>query len=142
MVFEIRNWLKDHGYCPKHIFVVDEVFVNVSPKLSDEDILKFNNEFNTELKLSSGSFSENGELNQVEYVCCHEKIEKFRKSIRIWLKDHDFPVMYFMVCGEISLHCSKRLSHVQITDFSDRFNVKCRRFNISCNSDDVTYVFS
>ena len=140
--FEIKNWLRNHGYFPRHVFVVDKLFVNVSTKLSDEDILKFNRKFDVELKLNGGSFNEDGTLDQVEYVGYPERIEEFRRDVKIWLDENEFPVSYFILSSRISLHCSERLSSDQISDFSDMFNVKCKSFDVSCNSNDVTYRFS
>ena len=89
-----------------------------------------------------GRFDGNGILNKAEYESYHEMIEEFRKSVERWLNDHEFPVRSFIVSRHISLRCNGKLSHDQISAFGDKFNLKCREFNVSCNSDNIEYVFS
>lgn len=142
VVNEIRNWLINKGYEPGHIFVVNYVYVNVSSKISKEDLIEFKNLFKSDLTLSGVSYNQYGRLTEVEYHCFHPALEKYEVMLVDWLCDNDFPSAFFTLNRGISLTCSEKLSKEQISSFEREFEVTCRKFELSCNSDNICYTFS
>lgn len=141
-VSEIRKWLEDYGYCYGHIFVVDKVFVNVSQKISQKDLKAFKNTFNEELILEGASYDDYGCLKEVRYYCYQEDLKNFRSSLFEWVEENSFPLRFFTVTDGITLYCFDELSKNQINNFEKKFEVKCRSYSISCNSNEITYKFS
>ena len=127
---------------PRHIFVVDFVFIDVYSKISDENLNEFNRKFGTDLVLEGASYGRGGSLAEVKYRCNHPALENFRGYVRNWLSNHEFPYRFFTVTSGISLHCSKKLSDEQICSFMNEFEFEYMKYEISCNSDQIRYEFS
>lgn len=142
VVSEIGDWLINHGYRCRHIFVVDFVHMFISSKISKDDLNEFEREFGHEIHLNGASFDENGQKREFEYFCDHELLVEFRAYVRDWLRNHNFPFDYTIVMDDISIYCSERLSETQIHEFEDEFEVRCRGYSLTCNSNEIIYKFS
>ena len=142
VVNEIRNWLENRGYMHRHIFVVNLVSIYLSTKISFEDIEDFKKEFGYEMRLEGASFDENGFEREFKYRAYHKMLEEFSSQIKEWLDNHSFPIRFYMIKEELSLHAYDKLSDEQIHDFEEEFEVRCNRYSISCNSNGIVYEFS
>ena len=139
---EIRNWLENKGYTCGHTYVVGSVYVNVSQKISDEDLIKFKNDFKCKLSLIGASYNGSDEISKFEYYCDHLMLKRFRGYLDQWLKDNNFPVRFTTTSRDIRMICFNKLSKEQISDFEEEFEVKYGGYSLSCNSSDVSYEFS
>lgn len=126
----------------RHIFVVGSVNVYLSSKMSSEDCEDFKNDFGYEIHLEGASFDENGLKSEFKYYAHHKKLDEFSDQIKEWLTKHSFPTKFFMIKRDLSLYTYDKLSDEQIHDFEKDFNVKCKGYSISCNSEEVKYEFS
>lgn len=134
-------WLENRGYTCGHTFVVGGVYVNVSQKISEGDLDDFEKHFNSRLSLLGASYDNSNQISEFEYYCDHDMLKKFRSHLNRWLKDNGFPVRFSTVSGDIRIICSDKLSDGQISDFESEFESRCRGYEISCNSKEITYEF-
>lgn len=141
VVDEIRNWLENRGYGCRHIFVVDRVFVNVSSKISAEDLKDFKNDFGHDLDLEGVSFDQYGQKSKFEYRTNHDKISKFKSHLNNWLDEHSFPWSYTILTSQLSLHVREELTDSQIHEFEEEFGLICREYSMECSSQRIEYTF-
>ena len=109
---EIRNWLEIRGYHCKDIYVIDNVIVECRPKIFSKDLNEFEIEFNHKPSLDGVFFDEN-----------------------------EISIQLFIIGIELSVYTYEKLSDVQIKELEEEFNVKCRGYSISCDSNKYTYNF-
>lgn len=141
VISEISNWLETRGYYCRHIFVVDRVFMYLSNKIYSKHLEEFKCDFGQEIRLKGVSFDENGQKSDFEYTCGSDRLDDFISYLRQWLKRHSFPAGFFMVMSDLSLNMDEKLSDSQIHDFEKEFEVKCKQYSMSCNSNVVKYRF-
>ena len=141
VVSEVRNWLENHGYHYRHVFVVDDVCLYTATKLSDEDIEEFKNEFGGHVSLAGVSYAGSGNISEYNYHCGHKLLDKLRDDIREWLSGHDFPYVYFTISRGIRISSYQDVPLSVIQDFEKEFGVKYAGYSISCGSDKKEYEF-
>lgn len=103
--------------------------------------MEFKKEFEVDLTLKGATFTESGESSEFEYYCCPSTLTRFKQYLWEWLADHEFPFSYIMLSRNISVTCSQELSDGQIKEFEREFEVKLKKYEISCNSKDIEYEF-
>lgn len=141
-ISEISLWMENHGYRRRHIFVVDNVCMHISPKISEEDLKEFKREFGHEIIMVGASFDGNGQESDFKYYSDHDALVEFRARLRDWLLNHNFPYNFTTISRGITMHCYEKLSESQIREFEEEFDVKCRKYSLKCNSNDIGYEFS
>ena len=137
---EIRNWLEIRGYHCKDIYVIDNVIVECQPKISSKDLNEFEIEFNHKPSLDSVFFDESGEKNY-KYYFNHDNLVKLYSKINAFFDENEISIQLFIIGIELSVYTYEKLSDVQIKELEEEFNVKCRGYSISCDSNKYTYNF-
>ena len=130
------------AYVIHHIFIVDEVFINLSKKISDNDLIEFEKEFGFDLTIQGISFNEFGEKSEFEYSGFPSILSKFKSYVNEWLKSHEYPFDYTILSNNISLKCYENLSAKQIQEFEKEFEDKLVKYEISCSGNDINYIFN
>ncbi len=142
VISEIENWLESHGYCSRHTFIVSGVYMYLPSKISKEDCEEFKNKFGGEIFLKGASLNSNGQYSEFEYYCDHKLLAEYRANVREWLINQDFPLDFITFSSDLSLFCNEKLSQSQIHDFEDEFGVKFSSCSVSCNSNQLKYIFN
>lgn len=124
------------------MFVVNNVYVDVSNRISEEHIEEFEKDFGYQMTLEEVSFDEDGKKSEFKYRCGHERLDDFKSYINDWLRQHSFPRGYVTVMRDLSLNVDEELSDSQIQDFEEEFEVKCRGYSKSCGYGSIKYSFA
>ena len=69
-------------------------------------------------------------------------MDEFGNSIRNWLANQNHRGYFTVLSDGITLEVYDELSNDQIKDFEKEFEVKFKRYSISCNSDRIDYEFN
>lgn len=109
--------------------------------MSTDNLVEFKKQFGNEPYIESAEFDMRGGHAEIKYECRHDLMAEFRSCLVDWLDNHDFPIDFFMLGRRISLYSNEELSDAQIHDFEDDFDVKCKRYLVSCGSNRVKYEF-
>ena len=139
---EIRNWLESRGYAVYYSYGVGKISVVINNQISAIDLKEFKNDFNSDLTLNGVVFNEFGEKSEFHYNYDSSCLNDFKLYVHNWLKRHNFPVDYIFCSDEIRAYFYEKLSDSQINDFEKEFEVKCRKFKISCGVNEFEYIFS
>ena len=110
--------------------------------MSPQDKKAFEDKWECELTLEGASFGADGNENEFNYHCCPKGLAEFKSYLGFWLRDNYFPIYHTMVMESISITTTEKLSDVDISDFEKEFEVKCRGYSISCNSNRIEYKFA
>ena len=76
--------------------MVDTVYAHTSKKLSKESMDEFKECFGKEIILQKASYNQDGQCSELEYGCDHPFLDEFRRCLKTWLNDQDFPFRYFI----------------------------------------------
>lgn len=139
---EIQEWLSSKGYRCGYCFVVNLVYLNVSSKISPKDVAEFKKEFGEDIHLKGASYGANGSTSHFKYWCDHHLLDEFGNSIRNWLANQNLRGYFTVLSDGISLEVYDELYDNQIKDFEEEFEVKFKKYSISCNSDRIDYEFN
>ena len=121
--------------------MVDTVYAHTSKKLSKESMDEFKECFGKGIILQKASYNQDGQCSELEYGCDHPFLDEFRRCLKTWLNDQDFPFRYFMVTETIFLLTNEKLSQSQINEFEKEFEVRCCKYSKECNSTNLKYEF-
>lgn len=138
---EIQSWLESKGYRINYCYGVSGISIVLFQKISDVNLNEFEKEFKCPLILKEVTFNQFGGESQFNYHCNPFCLDDFRLQVNQWLNEHMFPGYLIRCSDDISLNCHGELSEQQIRDFEKEFDVKCIKYQISCGSDNVKYVF-
>lgn len=116
--------------------------IDVSARISDEDIDDFREQFGEEIRLKGASYECHGDIEEFKYSCDHKLLKEFRNSVQDWLKNRGLPLSFTIINSNISLHTHEELSSSQIHSFENEFGIKYRGYSISCGSKNMKYEFS
>ena len=108
--------------------------------MSDEDIKKFNNDFQTKINLEGVKYNNTG-ITYYSYGFYHHKINEYRNRISLWLKYHNVSYDFFILSSNVSIYHCEELSDELIHEFESDFDVTYGGYKISCDSKDRLYNF-
>ena len=83
---------------------------------------------------------ESGEKNY-KYYFNHDNLVKLYSKINAFFDENEISIQLFIIGIELSVYTYEKLSDVQIKELEEEFNVKCRGYSISCDSNKYTYNF-
>ena len=138
---DVEKWFEDQGYNPNNVFIVDEVYIDLSCPIEDEDILKFNEDFKTELLIDRVSYTSKRGVKRYVYKFNHISIDEFASSMDKWFKKNKVPFKFFLLSRNINIISADEFSVSSILDFEKEFNVKYQGFEIDCIRKVKNYLF-
>lgn len=152
---EVKKWFEDTDYTNVHIIVLEEIFIFLDGKLRDEDVAKFNEDFNCDLiyKMVYGSdLKKRGvlrpahryydELDHDFYMFSHPCIEEFTGSIKNWLISHDLNCTFNVLCYHVELILFWGLSENQIREFEEEFELELKKSEFISKFGAMYYCFN
>ena len=103
---------------------------------------EYSNKFGAKIYLKQASYNSDGDIEEFSYDGDHKLLKDFRKSVKNWLENKNFPVIYTSITRSISLKTHDELSANQIQEFENEFDVKFKGYSQSCNSNELAYKFA